>query len=121
MRNDVALRSEILANLARRRFVSPESMKQLEACLARVKWCAERRNDMIDYGYGIARNGLVIAPNRDECGEIMPVTGEQLRQLAHDMSDCTAELDRFASTLLQDEELGQYSPIEDSGVLEPVR
>jgi hypothetical protein len=114
-----ALRGEILANLARRRSLSPESMMQLEACLARVKRSAQRRDEMSNSAYGVGRDGLVIAPSRDQCGEIVPFPLEELRQLADNIAECTAELDRLAATVRLDEELGQYSQTEDAAPVLP--
>jgi hypothetical protein len=110
-----ALRGEILANLARRRSLSPESMLQLEACLDRVKRCAERRDKMANGAYGVWQDGLTIAPSRDQCGEIVPFLREELRELADNIAECTAELDQLAATACRDEELRQYSLTEDNG------
>jgi hypothetical protein len=113
-----AIASKILANLPTYRSLSHESAAQLEACLACVKRCSDLRDEMIKSAYGIARDGLVISPGKDECGEIMPVTKAQLQQLAADIANCTAKLDRFASMVGRDEELRQYSRAEDSDTAE---
>jgi hypothetical protein len=88
-----ATRMELLLKLARRQSLSHESMMQLQACLARVKQCADRRDEMMKSAYGIGRDGLVISPCNDECGEIVPVTREQLREFAENIAECTVELD----------------------------
>jgi hypothetical protein len=67
--------------------------------------------------YGIERQGLVLWPTSDECGRIVPVSRKRLQQLADDIANCTAELDRFAATVRPDE-ARQYSRTEDVYLLD---
>jgi hypothetical protein len=107
---------QILSSVAERKYISEETLKQVESCLATLKRCVDIQEEMENTCYGIGHRGLVLSPTSDECGMIVPVARNQLQQLADDMANCNVELDRLTSTVWLHEGR-QYARTEDVNAL----